>query len=354
MKNCIGTAQGLTVGMDISDRKSYVVVLDEEGETIWEGSVGTRESDLRREFGDLAPLRVALEAGNHSMWMCRVLQELGHEVLVANPRKLRLIYENRRKQDRVDAEYLARLARVDPRLLSPIQHRGEDCQIDLQLLRSREALVRFRSGLINHTRSAVKLLGRRLPSCSAPAFAKKMREEIPKRLRGSLHPILDQIARLTQQIKQYDKQVEELCEVKYPETEALLQIRGVGYLTALAFVLTLEDPTRFRQSRSVGAFVGLCPGTDQSGDRDPEMRIHKQGDRFLRQLLVNCAHYILGAFGEDSDLRRHGEKIAASGGKKAKRRAVVAVARKLAVLLHRLWKTQDVYEPLYNAQRRAA
>jgi transposase len=299
-------------------------------------------------------MRIALEAGTQSMWISRLLTQLGHEVIVANPRKLRLIYENRRKQDRVDAEYLARLARVDPQLLAPIRHRKPSCQADLQLLRSRQVLVQSRTQLINHVRSGVKLFGGRLPSCGAEAFAKKVRSWIPKELAESLDAILEQITALTQQIKQYDAQVEELCCSQYPETEALLQIRGVGYLTALAFVLTLEDPARFEKSRSVGAFVGLCPRRDQSADRDPQLRIHKQGDGYLRQLLVNCAHYLLGPFGEDCDLRRHGEKIARAGGKKAKKRAVVAVARKLSVLMHRLWKTQELYDPLYNAKRRAA
>jgi transposase len=342
------------MGLDVGEDKSYAVILDPEGKVIWEGTLKTRESSVRKALSGVPRIRVALEGGNHSMWLSRLLEELGHEVLVANARKLRLIYENRRKQDRVDAEYLARLARVDPKLLSPIQHRRESYQQDLQMLRSREILIQNRTKLINHVRSGVKLFGKRLPKCSAAAFAKKVGAEIPAGLQETLEPILDVIAGLTQQIKQYDARVEELCTSKYPETEALLQIRGVGYLTALAYVLTLESHSRFEKSRHVGAFLGLCPRRDQSSDRDPELRIHKQGDRFLRQLLVTCAHYILGPFGEDCDLRRHGEKIAQRGGKKAKKRAVVAVARKLSVLMHRLWRTQEVYDPLYNENRRAA
>jgi transposase len=131
----------------------------------------------------------------------------------------------------------------------------------------------------------------------------------------------------------------------------LRQVEGVGPLTALTFVLTLEDPYRFEKSRSVGAYLGLVPASDKSGDRDPQRRISKEGDEMLRKLLVGSAHYILGPFGGDSDLRRHGEKIASRGAKNAKKRAAVAVARKLAVLLHRLWVTGEVYDPLYNAHR---
>lgn len=354
MRKFIGSVSGLTMGLDVGDEKSYAVVLDREGEVYWEGALKTREKELRQTFSGVERMRVALEGGNHSMWISRLLEELGHEVIVANARKLRLIYENRRKQDRVDAEYLARLARVDPKLLSPIQHREESCQQDLQMLRSREILVQNRTKLINHVRSGVKLFGKKLPRCTTSAFVKRVRGEIPEGLRDTFEPILDMIVELTKRIKQYDKRVAGLCGSKYPETEALLQIRGVGYQTSLAYVLTLEAPFRFEKSRSVGAFLGLCPRRDQSSDRDPELRIHKQGDRFLRQLLVSCAHYILGSFGEDCDLRRYGEKIARQGGKKAKKRAVVAVARKLSVLMHRLWRTQEVYDPLYNERRRAA
>ena len=158
------------------------------------------------------------------------------------------------------------------------------------------------------------------------------------------------IGRLSEQIRQYDQQIDGLCQQKYPQTEILRQIQGVGPLTALTFVLVIENPQRFERSRDVGPYLGLCPGQDQSGERDPELRISKAGDHLLRSLLVNCAHYVLGHFGEDSDLRRHGEKIAARGGKKAKKRAVVAVARKIAVLLHHLWVTGEAYEPLYRSQ----
>jgi transposase len=169
----------------------------------------------------------------------------------------------------------------------------------------------------------------------------------------ALGPILEQIGSLTQRIRDYERQLEAISKEHYPqETDLLRQVEGIGPLTALTFVLTLEDPYRFEKSRSVGAYLGLVPATDQSGDRDPQRRISKEGDEMLRKLLVGSAHYILGPFGKDSDLRRHGEKIASRGGKNAKKRAVVAVARKLSVLLHRLWVTAEVYDPLYNTHRR--
>jgi transposase len=167
----------------------------------------------------------------------------------------------------------------------------------------------------------------------------------------ALGPILQTISSLTERIRDYERQLETIAKDYYPhETDLLRQVEGVGTLTALTFVLTLENPYRFEKSRSVGAYLGLVPATDRSGDRDPQKRISKEGDQMLRKLLVGSAHYILGPFGSDSDLRRHGEKIASRGAKNAKKRAAVAVARKLAVLLHSLWVSGELYEPLRKAQ----
>jgi len=249
------------------------------------------------------------------------LEECGHEVLVANSRKLRLIYANKRKTDEVDAENLARLARVDPKLLYPLKHRGEESQAHMAIIRSRQALVDCRTQLVNHVRGAVKSFGHRLPKCPARSFHKRAKERsIPEALLPALGPILEQIGSLTERIHQYDRKLEEISKESYPETDLLRQVEGIGPLSALAFVLTLEDPHRFERSRSVGAYLGLVPARDQSGDRDPQKRISKEGDEMLRKLLVGSAHYVLGPFGSDSDLRRHGEKIAARGGKNAKKR----------------------------------
>jgi transposase len=343
----------MTAGLDLGDKYSYLCLLDtESGEVMEEGRLRTSPEAFRRRFASERPLRIAIEAGTHSPWASRVLEECGHEVLVANARKLRLIYSNKRKTDEVDAENLARLARVDPKLLYPIEHRGEESQAHMALIRSRQALVSCRTQLVNHVRGAVKSFGARLPKCPARSFHKRASEHIPEALMAALGPILEQIGSLTERIRDYDRKLETICQARYPETELLRQVEGIGALTALTFVLTLEDPSRFAKSRMVGAYLGLVPAIDRSGDRDPQRRISKEGDEMLRRLLVGSAHYILGPFGSDSDLRRHGEKIASRGGKNAKKRAAVAVARKLAVLLHRLWVTAEVYDPLYNTHRR--
>ena len=341
----------MTAGMDLGDKYTHLCLIDtESGELIEESRLRTTPEAMRHRFDSERPLHVAIEVGTHSPWVSRLLEECGHEVLIANPRKTRLIYGERRKTDKLDAEKLARLARADPELLYPVEHRGCNSQAHLAVVHSREALVRSRTQMINHVRGTVKSFGYRLPKCSTPSFHKKVPGQLPSELAEVLGPVVETIGSLTEKIKDYDRCIEELAAERYPETELLRQVSGVGSLTALTFVLTLEDPQRFAESRSVGAYLGLTPGTDQSGEQDPQMRISGEGDEMLRRLLVSSAHYILGPFAPDSDLRRHGEKIAQRGGKNAKKRAVVAVARKLSVLLHRLWVSGEVYEPLHNAR----
>jgi transposase len=274
-------------------------------------------------------------------------------VIVANPRKVRAIYDSDSKNDHLDAETLARLGRVDPKLLAPIEHRGAGAQADLARIRSRDALVRSRTLLINHVRGAVKSFGGRLPKSSAGAFP-RLAKHIPEELWPALSPLIDTIGRLTAEIRKFDRELEQLAAQKYPETKTLRQVQGVGSLTSLAFVLTIDDPSRFESSREVGAYLGLRPRQDQSGDINRQLGITKAGDTYMRRILVGSAQYILGPFGRDCDLRRWGLELAKRGAKNAKRRAVVAVARKLAVLLHRLLVTGAEYDPLRSAKRKEA
>jgi len=348
----VSQSSTITAGLDLGDKYSYLCLLDtRSGEVIEEGRISTNPKALQRRFSGCEPMRIAIEAGTHSPWVSRLLKDLGHEVLVANARKLKLIYAEGRKNDRLDAQNLARLARLDPKLLAPLKHRGETSQAHLAIVRSREALIEARAKLINHVRGTVKSFGSRLPKCSSTTFHKKVGAHVPEPLRPALEPLLETIASMTESIQEYDRQLELLAEESYPETKLLRRVHGVGTLTALTFVLTLEDTSRFGTSRAVGAYLGLVPSKGQSGERDPQKGISKQGNGLLRKLLVGSAHRVLGPFGEDSDLRRHGLKICERGGKNAKKRAVVAVARKLSVLLHRLWVSGEVYEPLYNAKR---
>lgn len=287
-----------------------------------------------------------MEVGTHSRWAAEVAESLGHEVVIANARRVQLIGHATRKTDEGDAELLARLARADVSLLAPVKHRARAAQADLVHLKSRDALVQVRTALINHVRGIVKSFGVRIRSCDSDTFAAVALPAVPAELQSALEPVLEQIAALAKQIKAYDRWAEVRAKQAYPETARLTQVHGVGHLIALAFVVTLDQHARFAKSRRVGAYLGMTPKKRQSGDRDPELRITKAGDPFLRRLLVNSAQYTLSRHGRDSDLRRWGLKLASRGKKAAKSKAVVAVARKLAVLLHRLWATGERYEPL--------
>jgi transposase len=343
--------EGCTVGLDVSDEYTYAAVVSENGELLIEDRFPTREPAVRRWLSAGAGAVVALETGSHSRWMARVARECGHQVIVANARELRLIYAGTNKTDRVDAVKLARLARVDPALLKPIRHRGDQEHADLAVIGARELLVKMRSEAINLVRGAVKSNGSRVAACASTSFTRWAAEVLPDELRNALAPMLEQIDELGDRIQEYDERIEHLALTRYPETALLKQVTGVGTLTALMFVLTIGEPARFERSRDVGCFVGLRPRRDQSGERDPRLGITKAGDSRLRRTLVHCAHYILGPFGPDCDLRRWGLKLAGGGNKK---KAIIAVARKLAVLLHRLWTTGEVYEPLRNVGRQKA
>jgi len=349
-------SKGITIGMDMGDKNHNVCLLDAEGQVLKRTTVANTSKAIRKYFGELESCRVAMEAGTHSGWVSRILKELGHEVLVGNPRKLRVIWDSDEKGDDRDAEMLARIARFDPQLLYPIHHRGQKAQEDLAIIKARDMLVKVRSTLIAHTRGTVKSIGQRISACSAEAFHVRLLAEMPAELTPALDPVMKSIEDLTCRIRHYDKLLEKLCTEKYPETKGLRAISGVGPVTTLAFILTLEDSGRFDESRAVGPFVGLTPRRDQSGQIDKQLGITKAGDAYLRRLLVGGAQYILGPFGPDCDLKRFGLTRAARGGKNAKRRAVVAVARKLAVLLHHLWKSGATYDPLYqqNQKQKAA
>ena len=341
----------LTIGLDLGDRSSAYCVLNEAGKIVFEHKLATTPEAMKQVFGSMPRCRIAMETGTHSPWVSRLLTALGHEVIVGHAQKVRLITKSRRKDDRLDARTLARLARIDPELLSPVKHRSAQAQLHLAEIRARAGLVSARTALINAARGLVKSYGERLPKCHTQQVGREMTGALSMGLREALEPLLREVESLNERIQEYDRRIAKMARETYPETALLKQVKGVGDLIAAGYVLTIEDPHRFRKSRDAGCFVGLQPGRRNSGESEPQMHISKEGDAYLRTLLVQGAHYILGPFGEDSDLRRWGLKLSARGGKNAKKRAVVAVARKLAVLLHRLWVSGEVYEPLRNGQK---
>lgn len=333
------------IGIDISDREAQFVKLDLARKVVAEGKFSMTREAIRKQFEHQEELKIIVETGSHSSWVVRLLRELGHEVVLADARRLPLISKGSKKTDRRDAELLARLGIADDDLLTPVHLRSEQTLRDRAVLMARDGLVRARTKLITMVRGLVKPFGERIPACSAEAFAAIAIKALPAELKPVLHPALEMIAELTQQIRKQDREIAKITRARYPAAKLLQQISGVGPVTSLAFVLTIEEPARFKRSRDVAPYLGLTPRAFLSGKSAPQLGITKAGDRTTRRLLVNSAQYVLGHFGPDCDLKRFGEAICARGGDNAKKRAVVAVARKLAVLMHRLWASGDKYDP---------
>lgn len=336
-----------TIGLDLGDRKHAVCVLDAKGTTLKEESITNTRGSLTVLSRRHPKAQIVMEVGMHSPWISRSFTALGHRVIVANPRKVRAIYQNDRKSDRKDAAMLAKLARADESLLCPIRHGTEQAQLDLIQIKERDNLVRQRVNIISNVRFMLKSLGIQTKSPKTCYFAAHVRRELEGEhasILQRIEPSLKVLDSLSLEIKNLDKSIADLAAESYPETEFLTQITGVGVITSLTFVLTIGDPERFRRPRDIGSYLGLVPKRDQSGDTDKQLRISKAGDAYLRRLLVSAAQYVLGPFGPDCELKRHGLKLAERGGARAKKKAVIAIARKLAVLLLTLWKNEDLYQ----------
>lgn len=335
----------IVVGVDLGDRSSVVSVLDvSTGEIVSESSVRTTPAAFEAHFRALRPCRAGMEAGTHSPWAARLLRSIGHEVVVAHPRRLRAISENVRKCDSSDAQTLARMV-ATPGLLAATRVRSEPDLSAQALVRTRIALVRSRARLVLEARGLVKTAGGRLRGSDPEQLPRTAWDDAPTCVRDVVRVLLSGIADLTNRLAETDALVAKACAAR-PHVARLAKVYGIGELTALAFVLTVGEPHRFQDVRDAAAFLGLVPARDQSGARDRSLGISKQGDGEVRRLLVQCAHVIMARRAPDSALRRFGLKTAARGGAGAKKKAAVAVARKLAVLLCSLWKSGEAYEPL--------
>ena len=212
------------------------------------------------------------------------------------------------------------------------------------LLELRDSLVRAPVALIDAVRFALKSLGYPVSNPSSACFHKLVLKEVPESIGEMIAHNVAAIAELTQRIKALDTSISRLAAERYPETIYLQQVSGVGPITSLYFVLKVGNAGRFQRTRDIGAFLGLCSKRDQSGETDKELRISKCGDRYLRRLLVGAAQCHSGTLRANSALREHGLRLAREGTARDKKRAVVAVARKLAVLLLTLWKSRAPYE----------
>jgi transposase len=336
------------VGLDLGDSSSSYCVLDALGKRLEEAAVPTTRPELERVFAGQPRSRIVMEATRCSHWVRQTLQSFGHEVIVANPRQLDLITKSLRKTDRNDARMLARIGRSELELVSAVHERSDVSMRARTLMHARTHLVRTRTRLINLVRSSFKVFGYQVPTCSPDAFHVRARSAMPAELEPALLPLLGMLEKLKQTVQHYNREIARISD-QFPQTKIFEQIYGVGPLLALAFVTSLEDPARFPDSRSVGAFLGLTPGSRQSGASNPHLGITKQGDGELRTLLATAGMHIMRRSAPDCDLKRYGKRIASGGTPRDRGRARIAVARKLAVLMHRLWLTGEVYQPLRSS-----
>lgn len=333
-------------GIDLHTEYSQICILSEDGEVMETSRIRTSRPRLTRFFGSREPMRVVMEAGGSSPWVSRLLGSLGHEVVVCSPRRVRLIAESKLKNDRVDAELLARLVRLDPEFLRPIQHRSEEAQLLRANLKVRSAMVEARTKWINTVRGLLRSFGYKVAGKSPGTFVDRVnRMKLPDELRAMIEPLLEQLDLLSSEIKRRNEHVEEMVK-DLPEVDHLREIPGVGPVVATYFVLTIDDPQRFRNSRDVASFFGLRPSMRESALVTHFGRITKEGDPEMRRLLVQAAHACL-LTKADSELKQWALTLAQ---RKGKGKAAVALARKLAVLMHRLWVTGEVYQAFPNIE----
>ena len=345
------SAATLTIGLDVGDRYTHACVVDSTRKVLEEFKFPTDRAGLAKKLSR-SSCQIILEVGPHSRWMQKSLEGLGHRVRVVDARKVELIAKGTMKTDRRDAHTLALLGAGVPELLGDVKHRSEQAQADLGVLLTRDHFIDLRTATINRVRGVLKACGVKVPRMSTKAFHTRVGELVPAHLRPALVPLLEELGTIHLRIRRLDDTLQRELAPRYPAVERLTQVDGVGTLTALAYALSIDDPSRFKKSRDIGPFVGLCPRKHSSGDSDPQLSITRAGNPFLRRILVQGAQYVLGPYGPDCELRRHGQKLVLRGGKCAKKRAVVAVARKMAVLLHRLWVDATPYDPWYQHKRR--
>lgn len=356
MRNVASESKKVYVGFDVSEKtiETFAVCRTETSKGSFK--IDNNEASIKKflsMFKKPEQVCVVMETGTHSLWMSELIKKLGFEVIVAHARDLALIYGADKKNDQLDAEKLARLAQADRKLLHPIKHMTMERQTDLTIVKARDLVVRQRTQIINTIRGLLRAAGHKLIEEEySAATIKKCCSSLPDQIKPAIAPLLQQICYLDLAIKEYDRQVKMLCK-KYHATKILRQIPGVGEVTALTFVLIVGAPNRFENPGRLCAYLGVVPKQDQSGNTDKQLGITKKGNKLGRKLLVQAAHYIMGPFGPDCELRSYGIRIQSRGGKIAKKKSFVAVARKLVAVMLVLWKNPEVtYDPNFKKNKK--
>ena len=344
----------ITIGMDLGNEKHAVCALDQAGKVLWRRDVANTPEALRPFFKENAGATVAMETGLCCRWISALAKSCGCEVLVGNARRLAAIWQSKQKNDENDALMLARLARADRELFHPVELRDDERHEMVQILELREVAVSQRTQAVNSVRGLCKALGVFIPKCDASCFHKVAKDAIPADRAWKFKPMIRHLKEIAATVRRYDAMLEKYARSHFKEEVELLQtIPSVGPVTSCAFVAHISDPRRFGSARDAGAYFGLTPGQDQSGDRDAPKRITKTGSTLMRHLLVTAANYILRESSPDTALKRHGERICERGGKVARRKAKTAVARKLAVTMLAMLKSGKPYDDVLAAKKAA-
>jgi len=330
-------------GLDISDKSTHICVMDGEGKIVWRGVCATDPEvlafTLRKHARDVA--RVVLETGSLSAFLYHGLIERGVPVVCICARHAKKALSARtNKSDVHDAEGLAQLARTG--WFKAVHIKDSATHLDRAQLKVREQLIKSHHAMVNQMRGLLKLFGLRMGKVTTPGKRAERLEALyaqKSELRVILAPLVATLTALEAQISSSSRSLKARAEAD-PVCQRLMSVPGVGPIVALSFKSTIEDPGRFDHGQDAGAYAGLTPRRFQSGEHDAKGHISRAGDPMLRSALYEAANNLLSRVKRPSPLQTWGKALATSKGAK---RARVAVARKLAVLLHRLWQSDTSF-----------
>lgn len=337
------------VAMDVHDEYSQVCVMNQAREILMEAKIPTTRQALNDFFRQREKSMVIYEAGPHALWISELLGSLGHETIACHARRVRLIAESRNKNDRVDAEVLARLSLSDLELIKPIQQRSRQTLDQRSIVHARAALVETQKRLRTMLRGMVKPFGVRLATGKKRALAELATAKLPEHAAQSIDAILKTLSVLAEQIQKLTERVEQLAD-SHPAAARLQTIPGVGPLVSLSYIHAIEDPARFSRT-DIGPYLGLTPSNRSSaGKKLAPKEKGRPGDPYVRSLLVQSAWTLMNSRSQ-SDLARWGRRLSERiGGKKA----AIALARKIATLMHHLWFYDQDFRATMTPHRQTA
>lgn len=332
-----------TIGMDLGNKVHKIIGLNEHGKEVLRCEVENTKAAVEAFFKEHADATIAMETGTCCRWVSKLARLHCHDAIVGNARKLRAIWQSKQKNDWNDAHMIAALARASRELFHPVMLRDDEHHDLYQLIQLRDISVRQRTQTINAIRGMCKAAGDFVRKCDAQGLFRHL-EYIPETQAWKFRPLIERLGAIAENIQQYDWLIQDYADAHFKTQVALLRtIPGVGLITSCMFVALIQDPKNFGNPRDAGCYFGLTAGQDQSGDKDAPMHVTKAGNTQMRKLLVTAANYILRDSSPDSAIKRYGQRICARGGKIARRKAKIAIARKLSVVMMSMLQSGESY-----------